>query len=787
MTSLDLKLLRDLWHIRGQAMAICLVMACGVATLTMSLSTLSSLEATQASYYERYRFAHVFGRVKRAPLSLAARMAEIPGVAEVQSRIVVDVTLDVPGMPEPAVGRLVSIPERGDVGLNGLHLRGGRRPEPGRGGEVLAGEAFVQAHGLQLGDELAAMIDGHRETLKIVGIALSPEYVYPIRPGELLPDDKRFGVFWMGRGELAAAFDMQGAFDDFSLSLTPGASEAEVVRRLDRLTERYGGLGAHGRADQLSHKFVQNEMTQLRGMASLPPAVFLSVTAFLLHVAISRLIGVQREQIATLKAFGYSRREIGLHYAKLAAVLVVAGVGLGTGVGAWLGMSLTELYTRFFRFPAFEFRLDPGVVLLTSGITAGAAFLGVAGAVRRAAGLPPAAAMQPEPPATYRPALVERLGLGRLLSPQARMILRGLERQPVKSLLTSLGIALSLAVLVLGNCGEDTVEYVIGFQFERAQRQDLTIAFVEPASSRVLHEVERLPGVQRVEPFRSLPVRLRYGHRSRRLGVLGLSAARTLFRLLDVDEREIELPEQGLLISEKLAEVLRCRVGDSLAVEVLEGERPVRQAVVTGLIRDFTDVAAYMDARALHRLMREGDCLSGAFLSVDSDRIDDLYAQLKRLPRVAGVNVKRAALSSFRQTLAENLLRMKAFNVAFASIIAFGVVYNSARISLAERGRELATLRVIGFTRAEISVVLLGELAVLTVAAIPVGLLLGYGFAALLTAALETELQRFPLVVSTWSYGFATTVTLAAALGSGLVVRRRLDRLDLVAVLKSRE
>jgi putative ABC transport system permease protein len=787
MKALDRKLIRDLLQMKGQALAICLVMATGVATFVMSLSTLDSLALTQAAYYERYRFADVFTHLKRAPNALATRIADIPGVARVQTRIVVDVNLDVPGLAEPAVGRILSIPEQPTPGLNDLHLRNGRYLEPGRQGEVLVSEAFAQAHGLKPGDRIVAVINGRKQQLSIVGVALSPEYVYPIREGELLPDNRRFGVFWMGYTELAAAFDMQGAFNDVALALAPGASEPEVLRRLDRLTEQYGGLGAYGRAEQMSNKFISNELVQLRGMAVVAPIIFLMVSAFLLNVVLSRLISTQREQIAALKAFGYTRFEIALHYLKLVGVLVLASTGLGSVVGARLGQGMTQMYTEFFRFPVFEFHLGARVVLLALAVSGAAALLGTFGAVRRAMALPPAEAMRPEPPGRYRPALLERLGLQRLLSPPVRMILRYLERQPVKSALSCLGIALAMAVMILGNCAEDSIDHVIEIQFFAAQRQDMNVTFVEPTSARALHDLRHLPGVIRVEPFRSVPARVRFGHHVRRLGILGLDPQGKLYRLLDADQQPVALPEEGLVVSAKLAEVLGCRVGDAVTVEVLEGSRPVRQVQITGMFHDFTEPAAYMDLRALHRLMQEGDTLSGAFLAVDAQRRAELYARLKSTPKVAGVNVKEATLLSFRQTLAGNILLLKTFYLVFACIIAFGVVYNSARIALSERSRDLASLRVLGFTRKEISVILLGELAILTLTAIPFGVAFGYCFAGLLTLALDTETQRFPLIIRPATYAFAVTVILLAALVSGLVVRRRLDHLDLVAVLKARE
>lgn len=788
MTALNRKLLRDLWQIKGQALAIGLVIACGVATFVMSLSTLASIRRTQEMYYERYRFAQVFAQLKRAPDSIALRVGEIPGVARVQARVVEHVTLDVPGLAEPALGKLISIPEARAPELNERYLRSGRPIEPGREGEVLVSEGFARAHGLEPGDAVHAVMNGRRRQLRIVGVALSPEFVYLIHEGDILPDDRRYGVFWMGKTELAAAFDMKGAFNDVCLTLERGTSEAEVIRRVDRLLDRYGGLGAYGREDQPSHKFIANELKELRGMARVVPTIFLVVASFLLQVVVSRLVGVQREQIAALKAFGYSRGAVGWHYIKLVLLIVLLGTMLGTIVGARLGRSVTELYTRFFHFPVFTFYLDPEVVALATLVSIGAAAAGTLASVFRATGLPPAEAMRPEPPARYRPTVIERLGVQRLLSPAARMILRHLERQPVRTLLSVLGIALAVAVMILGNFMVDAVDYAMESQFQVAQRQDMSLSFVEPTSARALSDIAHLPGVGDCEPYRNLPARVRSGYRSRRLGIMGIRPAGRLYRVMDISRRTMPLPAAGVVLSEKLAEVLGVGIGDLVTIEVLEGRRPVRPVPVAGLVADFAGIAAYMDIRAVNRLMEEGDTISGAFLAVDSARMDELYLELKRSPRVSGVTVKGATLASFRKTIAENLLRMRLFNVIFAGVIAVGVVYNAARIALSERSRELATLRVIGFTRGEISLILLGELAVLTLIAIPVGMLLGYGLAALvITLAYDTELFRIPLVIARSTYGFAVAVTLTAALMSGLGVRRLLDRLDLIAVLKSKE
>ena len=227
--------------------------------------------------------------------------------------------------------------------------------------------------------------------------------------------------------------------------------------------------------------------------------------------------------------------------------------------------------------------------------------------------------------------------------------------------------------------------------------------------------------------------------------------------------------------------------GDSVTIEVLEGARPVREVAVAAQVDDILGLSVYMDLSALHRLMREGEVASGALLLIDPSREAALSKALKALPAVAGAGFKRAVLVSFRETMAANMNLSIFINLIFAGVIAFGVVYNAARVSLSERSRELASLRVLGFTRAEISMILLGELALLTLAALPVGALLGYGLAFAIFQTVQSEVYRFPMYISRQSIAWAFLGIIGAAVISALLVRRQLDTLDLVAVLKVRE
>ncbi len=784
---LDRKLLRDLWHLRGQMAAVAVVVACGVAVVVTTRTSYTSLLESRAVYYRQYRFADLFVSLKRAPESVGAALGAIPGVAGVDTRVVMPVTLDVPGLPEPATGRLVSVPERRRPLLNDLHLRQGRWLEPGNRDEAIASEAFATANHLAVGQTLGAVLNGRWQRLRIVGIAISPEYVYEIGEGGLFPDNRRFGVLWMSREALSPAFDLTAAFNDAVFQLSPGASSADVIARVDAVLARYGGLGAYGRADQVSARFLNDEVAQNRVSGTVIPAVFLGVAAFLLNVVLARLVSTEREAIGALKAFGYGDRAVGWHYLKLALAALLVGALVGVGLGVWLAAKVNAQYAAYYRFPAFVFRLDFTALALALGTTIVAALAGAAGAVRRVVRLPPAAAMRPEAPARFRPGLLARAGLERRLGVPPRMILRSLERRPAKALLSVLGIAFAAAMLLVGRFFVDAIGYLGDVQFRHVQRENLAVVFSAPRPATVIHELEHLPGVLAAEPFRSAPARLRAGHRSRRVALLGLSAGGELRQLLTRNLTPVALPPQGLLLTAKLAEILRVTPGDTLTVEVLEGQRPVRRIAVAGTVDELLGLSAYIDRRALQRVLEEEGSATGAFLRTDPTRAAALNERLKHLPGVAGVSSRDAALASFKATLAQSIGIVTTVLIGFAGSLAVAMIYNTARIALSERGRELASLRVLGFTRGEVASLLLGEQVLFTTGGILAGLLLGYGFCAVLAGLYQWELFRIPLVVSGSTYAFAVIVVLGAAAVSGWLVRRRLDRLDLVAVLKSRE
>jgi putative ABC transport system permease protein len=788
MHALDRKLMRDLKRLWPMALAIALVVAGGVATLLMSVGSSRSLDETRTGYYERYRFADVFASVRRAPNAVLDQIAAIPGVAAVDARIVKLALLDIPNFREPATGQLISLPESGHPSLNQIYLRSGRLPQADKAEEVVVNEGFAAAHGFTPGARFSALLNGRKRELAIVGTALSPEFIYSVGPGDIMPDERRFAIIWMSEKALASAYDLEGAFSSVYVKLLRNTPEREVIKQLDLILERYGGTAAYGRKDQVSHAWLDHGLDMLTSMSRTLPPIFLLVTAFLVNLTLTRLVALEREQIGLLKAIGYGNVSIAAHYIKFVTLIVLGGIVIGSATGTWLGMYLTKIFADFYRFPFFIFIKSYDTYLVAAVLSVLAGIIGAIRALWDIVTLAPAVAMQPPAPVRFRHLLPAERTLGKVLSQPTMMMLRNIGRHPLRAAFTILGMALASAILIVSLFTRDTTEQLINVTYFMADRQDATVSFVEKRPrDAVVFEVARMPGVIAVEPYREIPVLIRHGHVERRVTISGRPHDADLSQIIDIQLRPVTLPETGLAISAMLAKILDVQVGDFVEVDLLEGHRRNVTLPVAALVEDYIGLRAMIDADSLARLMREAPAVNSVKLSVDESKLDLLYNAIKSLPTVSGMALQRLSLQNFRNSVALIFRTTGGIYTVLAAVIAFGVVYNSARISLSERARELASLRVLGFTDGEVLRILLLELALLVFIAQPPGWILGYGLSWIMQKNVAGEMMRARLVLENASYVYASAIVLIGAVFSALVVRQRVKQLDLVAVLKTRD
>jgi len=784
---LNQKLLRDILNIKSQIAAIILVMAAGIAVFIIMFGVLDSLKLTKETYYDRYQFADIFASLKRAPESIKSRINDIPGVSVSQTRISFGMTLNIPSMIEPASGKILSVPDTHSSPLNRLYLHSGRMLHPNEENAILADQGFFEAHNFRLGDKLSVTLNGHLRKLKVVGVVLSPEYIYSIAPGALMPDNKRYGIFWMSRSSLAALTNMKGAFNDLTIKTERHAKLNNIILNVDQILAPYGGLLAYDRSTQLSNFFVENELKQLYSMGMMAPMIFLSVAAFLVNVVMSRQIATQREQIGMLKAIGYSNLEVSNHYLKLVLLIVVMGALLGLFLGTWMGAGMTRMYTEFFHFPILKYSFSMEVMIFAVLSCTLAAIIGTLFAIRHATSITPAEAMRPESPTVFKTSLLERLGVHQQLSFLSRIVLRQLERRPIRALFSVLAMSLALCILIFSFFMEDSMNYLMDVQYDLTQREDLNISFVEAKPLQALEEIRVIPGVLKVEPIRAIAVKLKSKHYEKRSAITGLSQNSDLFRVINEQLQPVNLPTIGLVINQKLAEILHLSIGDNVEVEVLEEKRSILTIPVTAITQEFIGLGAYINIHELSFLLDEAPKITGASIMVDANHSALLYQELKDIPAIIGLNIMPVLRKIFEDLMAENLLKMVSINILFASFISFGVVYNTARIALSERGRELANLSVLGLTQGEVAYLLFGELVVITLASVPIGILLAQQLALAMTHSMSTELFRIPFYIENNTYGVAVAILLISTLLSFYLVWRRVNQIDLVSALKGVE
>jgi len=790
MRALDRKLLRDLRLMWSQALTIALVVASGIGGFLTSLSAVDSLSIARDRFYAEGRFADAFASVRRAPLAVAESLRALPGVVDVQATLEEMVRVEIAGVSDPIVGQLIGLDPRDPQRMNRVSVSRGRFPENSVGRssdgsiEVLVSEGFAQARHLGPGSHLDARINGRRRSLVVVGTALSPEFIFAGLWG--MPDMQGFGIFWLDREVLASAYDMHGAFTRVAVKIAPGASEQQVVDALSRHLSPYGGRQAHGRDDQTSHAMLDNEIKEQRVLGTVLPAIFLAVAAFLLNVVISRVVSAQREQIAALKALGYTDLAIALHYLKLVLLIVTCGLCLGVVAGDRLGTALTGLYAELFHFPTFEHRIAPWLIAVSVGITVATAVAGTLSAILATVRLAPAEAMRPPSPRRYGLSWLDHIGLQRL-GPVSRMILRTLARRPLRTGLSVAGIAAAVAIVILGNFFRDAIDVIVDSQFTLSLRGDMTLWTTEAMDDGVRLELARLPGVRAVESTRFVPVLFVHSHRRVRSLIRGYAPRPELYRVIDTDGREILLDGRGLILTDRLADKLGIRVGDRVQVEILEGRQRALDIVVGGIVSETMGLNAYMDRRELNRVLGEGDLSTGFVLSVEPGAERQVLDASKELPRIAGAWSKAVMLGNMQAISARNVRIMSTILTAFATVIAIGVVYNNARVALAERAWELASLRVLGFTRGEVSAMLLGELALLIALALPLGMAMGWSLTHGVTNLLSSDQFHFPVVIRARTYAWAALCVVLSGVASATVVRRRIDGLDMVSALKTRD
>ena len=786
MTGLHRKLFRDFVSLGPQVFTIALLILGGLSVMFSSWSSYESLERAKNFFYNEYQFGDIFVDIVRAPESIVHKISQWEGVRRVESRILKDGLIDVPGQIEPALGRFISwkgIHQK----INLIYLRQGRMPQKNSVTEVVVHEAFAVAHHLKVGDSLQVLLAGKKRKLIISGVGLSAEYVYALSPVAPLPDDKHFGIFWVRQEDMESWTSMNGSLNSLQIQVEDYRYLEELKRKLDILLQPYGSIQSYDRSQQVSHIFVQDEIRQQRVMAIIVPFIFLSVAMFILNIILSRVITLHRAPIATLKALGYSSISLFLHYFQLVTLILLAGILPSLFCGAWIGQWYSKLYQDFFRFPSIDFHLAPQAIFLgfSAGLIPG--WIGALNTLKKVISLQPAEALRPPTPPPFQKGLFEKFKIFQSMGIFSKMILRSMLFRPWRLFFSVMGIAASLAILINGSFWTDVIDFMIQRQFQEMHREDLTITLNHPRHLSVFAELKHLPGVFMLEGQRSVPVRIQFQNKKKEISVLGWNPHAVLSRILDKDGREIQPAQGGVVLSRYFESSFGLKIGDKVIMKLLQGSQSQWDVPVMGFVDDMMGQQAYVWKSDLHHWLKESEVVETIHMKIDPQYSNSIYVALKEKPEVLGITIRKLLLESFTQSVGDMILVFTMILFLFALAIAAAVIYNSARIGFSERGWELASLRILGFGIWKTFEVIFLDIGIQVLLAILPGLGLGFGLSYLSTSFIQNDTFKFPLVIHPSTYGLAVLVLMFTFLGSGMFLYRQVSGLDFSDALKARE
>lgn len=781
---LDRKLLRELLAMRMQVLAIALVIAAGVCVQLLSSGLVTSLVDTRQAFYDRSLMADIWAQMVRAPMTVADDISQLPGVLSVEPRLRFGIRIGTGTSADQVLGEILSVPDTRDPRVNRLQISQGRMPSGLRSDEVVILKKFADANKLEVGDTVDLIVRGRLIHANITGLVHSAEHVYAIAPGEIVPDESRYAVVWMNETPLSILTGWQGAFNEAVLRISDPQQSQPVIEELDRLLGDYGASGAYSRKDQMSDLFLSSEIDQLHTLGRVVPPVFLMVACLLVYAVVSRLVAVQRTVIGLLEAFGYRRHQIILHFLKLVMLIGLFGVLIGAGLGTWFGHLMADMYLRYYDFPAFLFRAAVSDYMISAFAALGGVLLAGVFAVGNILSLQPAEAMVPAPPPDFSRgpgSLISRISW---IDHQTRIVLRQIVRWPGRSFVTAFAVSASLSLMISVFAMKDAMREMLADYFGVSGRQDMTVTFFGVRDRSAGDEILRLEGVMYAEPFLAVPARLRAGPLTENTTITGLSQSGELYRLTAPGGMPIRHPGEGIILSEDLAGRLALKPGDLLDIEIVEAHRPRFSMPVVAVAPTWVGSAVHVDIDRLRRLIGESDALSGLYLRVDTGRSNMLKSGILEMPGVASFSSSADALERMRSLMDENIgVSLTVFSL-FAALIAFGASYNTIRISFAEREHEFASLRVLGFSRWDVSYLLFGEIALLSLFALGPGIFFGYLLSVYFSHAMASELFRLPVVIERSSVVSVCGIVLSVVAVSSAIIRQKVDHMDLVRALK---
>lgn len=787
MNHLNRKIIRDLWQFKGQFISVLVVVIIGVMLYSGINAAFRNLSGASEKYYREYRFADLWATMYRAPEGVEEKIKSLPFVKMATGRVVQDVKIGISG--ENAIVRMITLPDDKKDIVNDVRITSGSYFSVQENNQCLLEEEFFKAHNLKIGDYIYPIINGNEVKLKVSGTVKSPEFVYTIRDGgELMPDNRKFGIVFVKQSFGQAILGYEGSINSLVMLVHEGTDIDSAKDDVKKYLEEFGVSEVVEKENQISNKMLSEEMKGLKATGGSFPVVFFIVAAVIIYITMGRIVENQRTQIGVLKAFGFSNLSILLHYLSYSIIIAVVGNIIGAVLGMYLGKGFTELENMYFHLPVTDMKMYPELVIPASMLTLFFCLLAGYNACKRAFRIMPSEAMRPKAPLKGKKILIERITvLWGKLGYSWKMILRNVFRYKRRALMTSIGVVFATAITFISFGMMDSINFLMDQQYSNIQNYDIKVSFTKYLNLEELSYIRSIPHVVKLEPVVETGVEVSNGWKKKDIGFTALINNPEIYKATDKEGTPLELPDNGILIPEKLSKLLDAGPGDTVQIKSYLPGKEKKDIMVKGVVAQYIGSSVYSSIDSMNYLIGEGRIANSAVMIIDSpDNERAVIDKLKEIPAVGSVQSKSDAYNN----LMRNMSSMTAFigvMIILAAVLSVAVVYNIATINIFERQRELATLKVLGFKDKEVRSLIFNENYLITLFGAMVGLPFGNWLGNAMMSMYDTDAYSFIFTATNEAYILSAALTAGFTVLANLTLMGKIRNINMVEVLKSNE
>jgi len=774
----------------AQFLGMAAIIAVGISFYIGFNTMLVNLHHTQDVFYADNNFADHYFYVVKAPEAVVKQVENVDGIKKATGRI----QKDIPVLKDDgsrATVRLTSYSLPLEIEVNRIQILEGRyfQKYPGGGAfEVMIDPAFFTTNHINFGDTLDLIAENHKYPVTIVGTAAGPEFSYPMKDSSnLITDYNTFGIMMMPHNQAQKVLNLPGQINQVIVQFVPGADIDAAVKSINTILEPYGSLMDFPRQDQSSHAVLDAKLDGIESVSGFMPALFLLVAAAIQFVLISRMVKTQRIQIGILKAIGYNNSQIIAHFSTYTLIVGILGASMGVGLGIALSSYFSSMFAMYFNLPATLGTVNLQVIINSIVLALGVSLLAGLTASRGVVSISPAESMRPTPPASSRRSMLEAwTWLWNKLDTSWKMVFRTISRNHLRLMITLMGVAVAVGLLFLSLVAQDSVNYLMMHHFTDEISYDYMLQFEKPVKNYELLSISNIDGVQQTEGFFALPVEIHFNGKSTDDLLQGQSSSSTLKLPAAENGSSLNIPEEGIIISQKTAAELGVNVGDTVnaATALAIGPKHTADLRITAINHQLFGSEAYASIEQVNRIMQESSLVSGAMLLVNANKIEALETELAEIPGIASIQSRQDEIdnvTSYMDTVTSTIGSM----LFFATLLGFVIIFNSVLLSFNERKRELISLLAVGFTHQEISWLLFKETIPQAVLGILVGIPAGRLLVIMYFNSLDFDMWTMPLIIDPSSLITAALGGIAFVLMGQWFANRSIKDLDIVELLKN--